>query len=145
MAGDNSPLRLSSFTIAERKFAQGKAPVFHVLLQLAIAGEGTANCNRCTTMELPFVFDHVDAMQFMNGAGRPRYLLADSDERRVGVIRAHGQPGPSGAALWRPFDPERPQRRWCSTRGRDWSTTRMATNGGPWRPRASARRRAAIR
>ena len=28
MAGDNSPLRLSSYAIAERKFAQGKAPVY---------------------------------------------------------------------------------------------------------------------
>jgi para-nitrobenzyl esterase len=104
MTGDNSPLRLSAYTIAERKFAQRSASVFLYYFNWRSPARGgklrTMHC-----MELPFVFDHVDDMQYMTGSGRERYALAQAmSEAWVSFART-GNPSHSGLPAWTPFDP----------------------------------------
>jgi para-nitrobenzyl esterase len=106
MAGDSSPLRLSSYTIAERKFAQGKAPVFMYYFQWrSPVRQGKLRSMHC--MELPFVFDHVDDTQFMNGTGGDRHTLADRMSRAWVSFAKTGDPNHSGLPEWPRFDPVR--------------------------------------
>jgi para-nitrobenzyl esterase len=104
MTGDNSPLRLSAYTIAERKFAQRSAPVFlYYFNWRSPARDGKLRTMHC--MELPFVFDHVDDMQYMTGTGRDRYALAQvMSEAWVSFARS-GNPSHAGLPKWLPFDP----------------------------------------
>jgi para-nitrobenzyl esterase len=106
MAGDNSPLRLSAFTIAERKFAQGKAPVFMYYFNWR-SPVRNGRLRSMHTMELPFVFDHFDAMQFMTGAGKQRYPLATAMSGAWVAFARTGNPSHPGLPPWQPFDPER--------------------------------------
>jgi para-nitrobenzyl esterase len=56
-------------------------------------------------MELPFVFDHPDAMSFMTGRGADRYALATAmSEAWVSFART-GNPGHPGIPQWTAFDP----------------------------------------
>jgi para-nitrobenzyl esterase len=106
MAGDTSPLRLSSYTIAERKFEQRKAPVFMYYFQWrSPIRQGKLRSMHC--MELPFVFDHVDDTQFMNGTGRDRYALAEKMSRAWVSFAKTGDPNHSGLPQWPAFDPTR--------------------------------------
>ncbi len=75
MAGDNSMLRQSSYTIAARKFAQGAAPVYLYYFDwYSPVRDGKLRAMH--GMELPFVFAHPDLVQFMTGMGDERYELA---------------------------------------------------------------------
>jgi len=108
MSGDNSVLRLSAYTIVERKFAQAGAPAFlYYFNWRSPVRNGRLRTMHC--MELPFVFDHPDAVQFMTGMGRDRYALAQAmSEAWVSFARA-GNPSHQGIPRWEPFNPtERP-------------------------------------
>jgi para-nitrobenzyl esterase len=102
MAADNSPLRLSSYTIAERKFAQQRAPVYMYYFRWrSPVNGGKLRSMHC--MEIPFVFDHVDVAPFMNGNGRDRYALAaQMSESWVSFART-GNPNHSGVPHWPAF------------------------------------------
>jgi para-nitrobenzyl esterase len=106
MAGDNSPLRLSASTIAERKFAQGKALVFMYYFNWR-SPVRNGKLRSMHTMELPFVFDHVDAMQYMNGTSKERYRLATAMSDAWVSFARTGNPSHPGLPPWRPFDPQR--------------------------------------
>ena len=59
MSGDNSALRRRRTTIAERKFAQGRAPAYlYYFKWRSPVRNGKLRTMHC--MELPFVFDHPD-------------------------------------------------------------------------------------
>ncbi len=104
MTGDNSPLRLSAYTLAERKFAQGKAPAFLYYFNWRSPMRG-GKLRSMHCLELPFVFDHVDDMQYMTGTGRERYELAQAmSEAWVSFART-GNPSHRGLPTWAPFDP----------------------------------------
>jgi para-nitrobenzyl esterase len=56
-------------------------------------------------MELPFVFDHPDAISFMTGSGADRYALAAAmSEAWVSFART-GNPGHAGIPAWPAFNP----------------------------------------
>ena len=102
MAADNSPLRTSSYTIAERKLAQGRAPVFMYFFRWrSPVNNGKLRSMHC--MELPFVFDHVDAVPFMNGTGRDRYALATAMAEAWASFARSGNPNHPGLPNWPAF------------------------------------------
>lgn len=103
MAADNSPLRLSSYTIAERKAAQGRAPVFMYYFKWrSPVRNGKLRSMHC--MELPFVFDHVDDIAFMTGDGADRQPLADRISRAWVAFARGGNPSHDGLPPWPAFN-----------------------------------------
>ena len=58
-------------------------------------------------MELPFVFDHVDAVQWMTGQGRDRYALAEKVSRAWVAFARSGNPNHKGLPQWSPFSADR--------------------------------------
>ena len=106
IASDNSPLRLSSYAIAERKSAQGRAPVYSYLFKWrSPVAEGKLRSMH--GMELPFVFDHVDNTPFMNGTGRDRYALAETMAAAWVSFARTGNPNHAGLPAWPAFDAAR--------------------------------------
>jgi para-nitrobenzyl esterase len=102
MAADNSPLRLSSYTIAERKFAQRRAPVYMYYFRWrSPVNGGKLRSMHC--MEIPFVFDNVDAAPFMNGNGRDRYALAGQMSEAWVSFARNGNPNHAGLPHWPAF------------------------------------------
>ena len=102
VAGDTSPLRLSSYTIAERKVAQNTAPVYMYFFKWR-SPVRSAKLRSMHCMEIPFIFDHVDDIQFMTGTGVERYALAElMSEAWVSFART-GNPSHSGLPAWPEF------------------------------------------
>jgi para-nitrobenzyl esterase len=106
IASDVSPLRLSAHAIAERKAAQGSAPVYTYLFKWrSPVNRGKLRSMHC--MEIPFVFDHVDSCTFMNGRGADRYTLAKNMAEAWVSFARTGNPNHSGLADWPAFDSTR--------------------------------------
>jgi para-nitrobenzyl esterase len=106
MSGDNSALRLASYTIAERKFAQQAAPLYlYAFRWRSPQREGRLRSMHC--MELPFVFDHPDAIASMTGNGPERAALAQQMSRAWVAFARTGNPNHSGIPKWDPWNPTR--------------------------------------
>ncbi len=104
IAGDASALRFASHVIAQRKFTQSKAPVFLYSFTWRSPVRG-GRLRSMHGMELPFVFDHPDAISFMTGNGSDRYALAAAmSEAWVSFART-GNPSHPGISTWTPFNP----------------------------------------
>jgi para-nitrobenzyl esterase len=104
MDADNSPLRLSSYTIAERKYEQGTAPVYMYYFRWRSPVRG-GKLRSMHGMEIPFVFDHVDALDFMTGNDPERYELArQMSEAWVSFARS-GNPNHDSLPNWPAFTP----------------------------------------
>ena len=104
MAADNSPLRLSSYTIAEQKAAQGRAPVYMYYFKWQ-SPVRNGKLRSMHGMELPFVFDHVNDIGFMTGAGEDRQALADRMSRAWVAFARTGNPSHAGLPAWPAFTP----------------------------------------
>ncbi|MGB7217530.1 MAG: carboxylesterase family protein [Vicinamibacterales bacterium] len=104
MAGDNSALRLASYTIAERKFAQGAAPVYLYYFNWR-SPVRNGKLRTMHSMELPFVFDHPDLISFMTGMGRDRAELAQKMSDAWVAFARSGNPNHSGIPSWAPWNP----------------------------------------
>ena len=104
ISADNSPLRLSAYTIAERKHAQGTAPVYMYYFKWrSPARNGKLRSMHC--MDIPFVFDHVDDFELMTGTGDARYALAQRmSEAWVSFART-GNPNHDTLPHWPAFTP----------------------------------------
>jgi para-nitrobenzyl esterase len=102
VAGDISPLRLSSYTIAERKAAQGTAPAYMYFFKWRSPVRG-GKLRSMHCMEIPFVFDHVDDVQFMTGTGRDRYALAEKVSEAWASFARTGDPSHAGLPPWPAF------------------------------------------
>jgi para-nitrobenzyl esterase len=106
MAGDNSMLRLSSYAIAERKFAQAAAPVYLYYFDWYSPVRG-GKLRSMHGMELPFVFAHPDLVQFLTGMGPERYELARKMSAAWVAFARTGNPGHSSLPRWEPWNPTR--------------------------------------
>jgi len=106
IASDNSPLRLSAHAIAERKAAQGSAPVYTYLFKWrSPVNGGKLRSMHC--MEIPFIFDHADNTTFMNGRGADRYALAGKMAEAWVSFARTGNPNHAGLPDWPAFDTTR--------------------------------------
>ena len=103
LASDAGSLRTASHTIAEHKAAQGKAPVYMYYFNwYSPLREGRIRAMHC--MELPFVFDHVDAASWMTGTGQDRYALADKVSAAWVAFARTGNPNHHGLPQWNAFN-----------------------------------------
>jgi para-nitrobenzyl esterase len=104
MAGDASSLRHAAAVIARRKQAQGAAPVFlYAFTWRSPVRQGKLRSMHC--MELPFVFDHPDAISFMTGTGADRHALATAMSEAWASFARNGNPNHAGIPSWKPFEP----------------------------------------
>jgi para-nitrobenzyl esterase len=104
MAGDASSLRHAAHVIAQRKFAQGRASVYLYSFTWRSPARG-GKLRSMHGMELPFVFDHPDAIPFMTGTGTARAPLAAAmSEAWVSFART-GTPNHAGIPSWTPYNP----------------------------------------
>jgi para-nitrobenzyl esterase len=104
IAADNTPTRQSSYIFAERKFALGRAPAYMYYFQWR-SPVRSGKLRTMHSMELPFLFDHVDDITFMTGTGDDRYALAAKMSASFMAFARTGSPAAAGLPDWRPFDP----------------------------------------
>jgi para-nitrobenzyl esterase len=102
----DATFRVGVQTEAERKAAQGKAAVYqYYFTWKSPVREGKLRSYH--TLEIPFVFDNVDAAKSMTGTGADRYPLA-SRMSGAWVAFAHsGNPNHKGLPNWTAFDTTR--------------------------------------
>jgi para-nitrobenzyl esterase len=104
MGGDASQLRYAGHLIARRKHVQGKAPVFlYAFTWRSPVRQGKVRSMHC--VELPFVFDHPDAISFMTGSGTDRYALAAAMSEAWVAFARNGNPNHAGIPSWTPYEP----------------------------------------
>lgn len=104
IAGDASALRQASYTIAERKFSQRRAPVYLYRFNWR-SPVRNGKLRSMHGMELPFVFDHPDRISFMTGMGADRYDLATRMSEAWVAFARSGNPNHSGIPRWNPWNP----------------------------------------
>ena len=104
VASDNGVLRTSEYTIAERRHALNRAPVYMYYFQwYSPVHEGRVRAMH--GIELPFVFDHVDDVTFMVGRGADRQALADAVSAAWVAFARSGNPTHKGLPAWPAFTP----------------------------------------
>jgi len=92
----------SVHTEADRKAAQGKAPVYkYYFTWQSKAREGKLRAFH--TVEIPFVMENVDAGQSMTGPGQDRYALSDKMSAAWTAFAKTGNPNVKGLPHWPAF------------------------------------------
>ena len=104
IAGDASALRQASYTIAEQKFRQRRAPVYLYYFNWR-SPVRNGKLRAMHGMELPFVFDHPDLISFMTGMGTDRYDLATRMSEAFVAFARSGNPNHSRIPRWDPWNP----------------------------------------
>lgn len=88
----------------ERKAAQGKAPVYQYFFTWrSPVREGKLRSFHA--LEIPFVFDNVDAARSVTGGGDDRYLLATRMASAWTAFARTGSPACAQLPAWPAFDP----------------------------------------
>ncbi len=88
---------------AERKAAQAQAPVYqYYFTWRSPVREGKLRSFH--TVEIPFVFDNVDAAKSMTGSGKDRYELATRMSTAWVAFARTGDPNHAGLPKWAPYD-----------------------------------------
>ena len=88
---------------ADRKAAQTQASVYqYYFTWRSPVREGKLRSFH--TVEIPFVFDNVDAAKSMTGSGKDRYELATRMSRAWVAFARTGNPNHSGLPQWAPYD-----------------------------------------
>jgi para-nitrobenzyl esterase len=106
IATDASNFRTGTDMQAERKAALGQAPVYmYRFAWYSPVGGGRLRAMHC--MDIPFVFDNVDACKVITGEGRDRQPLADRMSAAWVAFARSGNPNHKGLPDWHPFDAER--------------------------------------
>jgi para-nitrobenzyl esterase len=103
IVASDATFRAGVVTEAERKAAQGKAPVYQYLFAWrSPVREGKLRSFH--TLEIPFVFDNVDAARVMTGSGEDRYALAEKMSGAWAAFARTGNPAHKGLPDWPPFN-----------------------------------------
>ncbi len=103
IATDASNFRTGTDTIAERKAALGKAPVYKYYFQwYSPVRDGKPRSFH--TLDIPFVFQNVDIAQSMTGSGQDRYALADKMSGAWAAFARSGNPNHKGLPNWPAFN-----------------------------------------
>jgi para-nitrobenzyl esterase len=99
----DATFRAGVLTEADRKAAQGKAAVYqYYFTWRSPVREGKLRAFH--TLEIPFVFDNVDAATSMVGSAPDRYALADRMSSAWVAFARTGNPNHRGLPRWAPFD-----------------------------------------
>ncbi len=88
---------------AERKAAQGAAPVYQYYFTWR-SPVRDGKLRTFHTIEIPFVFDNVDAAKPMLGSGEDRYALARKVSGAWVAFARTGNPNHPGLPQWVPYD-----------------------------------------
>jgi len=88
---------------ADRKAAQHGAPVYQYYFTWR-SPVRDGKLRTFHTLEIPFVFDNVDACQSMTGSGQDRYALASKISGAWTAFARTGNPNHPGLAHWPAFD-----------------------------------------
>jgi para-nitrobenzyl esterase len=92
----------SVHTEADRKTAQGKAPVYkYYFTWQSPVREGKLRCFH--TLEIPFVMENVDEGKSMTGSGQDRYALSDKMSAAWTAFARTGSPNAKGLPHWPAF------------------------------------------
>jgi len=96
----------SVHTEADRKVAQGKAPVYkYYFTWQSPVREGKLRCYH--TLEIPFVMENVDEGKSMTGSGQDRYALSDKMSAAWTAFARTGNPNAKGLPHWPAFTADR--------------------------------------
>ena len=103
---DSSNFRTGTDLQAERKAALGKAPVYMYRFQwYTPVTDGRLRAMHC--LDIPFVFDNVEACKTITGNGSDRQPLADRMSAAWVAFARSGNPNHKGIPKWEPFTAER--------------------------------------
>jgi para-nitrobenzyl esterase len=99
---DSSNFRTGTDLQAERKAALGKAPVYMYRFQwYTPVTDGRLRAMHC--LDIPFVFDNVEACKTITGTGPDRQALADKMSAAWVAFARAGNPNHKGIPKWEPF------------------------------------------
>jgi para-nitrobenzyl esterase len=99
----DATFRAGVVTEAERKAAQGKAPVYQYYVTWR-SPVRDGKLRSFHTIEIPFVFDNVDACKSMLGSGEDRYALAEQFSGAWVAFARTGNPNHKTLPNWPAFD-----------------------------------------
>jgi para-nitrobenzyl esterase len=99
----DATFRAGVLTEAERKAAQGKAPVYQYYVTWR-SPVRDGKLRSMHTIEIPFVFDNVDACKSVLGSGEDRYALAEKFSGAWVAFARTGNPNHKSLPNWPAFD-----------------------------------------
>lgn len=99
----DATFRAGVLTEAERKAAQGKAAVYQYYVTWRTPVRG-GKLRSLHTIEIPFVFDNVDACKSVLGSGEDRYALAEKFSGAWVAFARTGNPNHKTLPHWPAFD-----------------------------------------
>ena len=99
----DATFRAGVVTEAERKAAPGNAPVYQYYFTWR-SPVRDGKLRTFHTLEIPFVFDNVDAAKSMTGDGQDRYALASQVSGAWTAFARTGNPNHPGLPHWPAFD-----------------------------------------
>ncbi|HEY0342178.1 MAG TPA: carboxylesterase family protein, partial [Steroidobacteraceae bacterium] len=91
---------------ADRKATQAQAPVYQYYFTWR-SPVRDGKLRSFHTVEIPFVFDNVDAAKSMTGSGKDRYELATRMSNAWVAFARTGDPNHPGLPTWAPYDTKR--------------------------------------
>jgi len=104
IAGDRM-MRMNSITLAERKYAQGAAPVFMYLFTWETPALN-GRLKSCHALEIPFVFDNIARGGNFTGDAPECAAIAENMSEAWLAFARDGVPGYHGLPTWPAYTPE---------------------------------------